>query len=203
MKELLTQVGLNDEQISGVLAAMKEAKVYTTKEENIDQRYAKLKTQKEDLKVKLDAANGTIEELKQSNLTNAELQAQVEAHKAKVLEIETAAAEKVRNLTLDNAINAKLGEFDSKYHALLIKAFDRDTMQVDGEGKITGLDEQYNLIKDTYKDLMTPSMSGRTPQNPTGASKGITKESFNEMSYNERMELFNTSPDAYKQLTEQ
>lgn len=203
MKELLTQAGLNDEQISGVLAAMKEAKVYTTKEENIDQRYAKLKTQKEDLKAQLDAANGTIEELKQSNLTNAELQAQVEAHKAKVLEIETAAKEKVRNLTLDNAINAKLGEFDSKYHALLIKAFDRDTMQVAEDGTIAGLDEQYNNIKDTYKDLLHPNVSGRTPQNPTGGNKGITKEDFAKMSYKDRMDLFNTSPDTYNQLTQE
>ncbi|MGL5766025.1 MAG: phage scaffolding protein [Sarcina sp.] len=202
MNELLLKAGLTEEQVSTVIATMNEAKLYTTKEQNIEQRYAKLKTQKTDLEAQLTAANTTIDELKQSNLTNTELQAQIEAHKTKVLEIEAAAKEKVRTLTLDNAISSKLGEFDAKYHALLTKAFDRDTLNVGEDGVITGLDEQYTNIKETYKDLLKPNLAGNTPPNPSGTPKGVTKEQFTNMTYTEKLDLYNTQPDLYKEYTQ-
>lgn len=42
-----------------------------------------------------------------------------------------------------------------------------------------------------------------TPKPPAGGdfSKDITKEKFNAMGYNERVELLKTNPDLYKQLT--
>lgn len=203
MKELLVNAGLTEEQITSILDAMKESKVFTTKEENIDKRYAKLKEQKEELKNQLEAANMTIDSLKQSNLANDNLQKEVETYKAKVQEIEIAAAEKVKTLTLDNAIKSKLNEFDNKYHGLLEKAFDRHTLQVDEQGNVIGLDEQYNSIKDTYSDLLIAKVAGRTPVNPQGNNKWlISKEQFNQMSYKERMDLYNTNPDTYKQLSE-
>ena len=42
IQEILKSNGLNEDQITNILNSMKEAKVYTTKHENIDERYNKL-----------------------------------------------------------------------------------------------------------------------------------------------------------------
>lgn len=201
MNELLTNAGLTEEQVKAVLEGMKEAKIYTTKEQNIDTRYEKLKTQKADLEVQLATANTAIEDLQKNNLTNTELQAQVEAYKTAAETAKKEADEKVRLLTLDNAINEKLGEFDSKFHALLKGAFDRNTLQVDENGKVNGIDEQYTAIKEQYGELLTVKVQGGTPPNPTTGSKGLTKEQFANMTYSERLEVYNKQPEVYKQLT--
>lgn len=202
MKSILEKAGLTEEQINNVLEGMNEAKLYTSKEQNIDQRYAKLKAQKTELDNSLKAANDVITGLKEANVNNEALQKQVEDYKLEVDKIKLESATKVKNLTLDNAINVRLGEFDTKYHALLKTAFNRDTLIVSEDGSVTGLDEQYNTIKDTYSDLLVPKVTGKTPANPSG-NRGITKEQFNSMSYNERMELYNTNQEAYKTLTQE
>lgn len=45
-KELLKAQGVSDDQIKAITKSMKENKIYTTSEENIDTRYAKLKEKK-------------------------------------------------------------------------------------------------------------------------------------------------------------
>ena len=42
MKDLLVSQGLNEEQVTNILKAMNEAKIYTTSLENVDVRYNKL-----------------------------------------------------------------------------------------------------------------------------------------------------------------
>lgn len=43
LQELLKAQNLTDEQVKGILDAMKENKIYTASEENLDVRYGKLK----------------------------------------------------------------------------------------------------------------------------------------------------------------
>ncbi|BFK81485.1 hypothetical protein I3900191A7_16300 [Clostridium baratii] len=49
LKEILKKQGLDDNAVENILNAMKEAKVYISKNENIDERYSKLKNQKSEL----------------------------------------------------------------------------------------------------------------------------------------------------------
>lgn len=44
LQELLKAQNLTDEQVKGILDAMKQNKIYTASEENLDVRYGKLKT---------------------------------------------------------------------------------------------------------------------------------------------------------------
>ena len=48
--DILKAQELTDEQISKIQASMKENKIYETSLENADERYNKLKTQKDNLK---------------------------------------------------------------------------------------------------------------------------------------------------------
>lgn len=49
LEELLKKQGLSDEQIKAITAGMKENKIYTASEENLDIRYGKLKTDYDNL----------------------------------------------------------------------------------------------------------------------------------------------------------
>ena len=45
INEILKAKGISDETVADILAAMKENKIFTAGEENLDIRYGKLKTQ--------------------------------------------------------------------------------------------------------------------------------------------------------------
>lgn len=179
MKDLLIKAGLNDEQITSVLETMKEAKL-----ENIVERYNKLKNQKDDLKGQLDTANSTIEDLKKNNLDNETLQKTIKDHESTIETLRIESEAKIKNLTLNNAINNKLAKVDDKYKKLLETQFDKEKLTVKEDGSIEGLEEQFKTISETYKEWFeesTPSNTGglgnfgRGNNNPTG---GDSKSSF-------------------------
>lgn len=70
---------------------------------------------------------------------------------------------KIKDMTIDSAIKAKLT--DTKYPDLLSGKFDRTKLSVNADGTITGIDEQLTGIKETYKDLFTPTVTGKDPKN--------------------------------------
>ena len=85
LEEILKAQRLTDEQIAAIINSMKENKIYTTKEENIDTRYSKLKVERDDLKGKLDTADKTIKDLKVANKGNDTLQALLTPMKQRLL----------------------------------------------------------------------------------------------------------------------
>ncbi|HBB29324.1 MAG TPA: hypothetical protein DC000_08770 [Clostridiales bacterium] len=70
---------------------------------------------------------------------------------------------KIKDMTIDSALKAKLT--DTKYPDLLTGKFDRTKIVVAADGTVSGIDEQLTSIKDTYKDLFTPVVSGKQPNN--------------------------------------
>ncbi len=73
---------------------------------------------------------------------------------------------KIEDMIIDSAIKAKLT--DTKYPELLTGKFDRTKIVVAADGTVSGIDEQLTSIKDTYKDLFTPVVSGKQPNNTGG-----------------------------------
>ncbi len=53
LEALLKKLGIAEDVIQKVIKGMSDEKIYTTKEENIEERYTKLKEQKEDVEVVL------------------------------------------------------------------------------------------------------------------------------------------------------
>lgn len=88
LKEFLKSQGLSDEQINKILSGMKENKIYTTTEENMDIRYPKLKEQKEQLEADLKEANKILKDLKKNNADIEELQTKISEHEAKMKDLE-------------------------------------------------------------------------------------------------------------------
>lgn len=171
MEELLKKLGFTEEQIQKIIGGMKENKIYTTKEENIEERYNKLKGQKEDIEGQLKTANGTIKDLKQNNGDNEELQKTIKQHENTIKTLKTDSEKKIRSLTLDSAINNLLTKSKAKHSDLLAAKFDREKLVINEDGTVTGLDEQLKGLKENYKDLFEEKISGSTPANPESGSK--------------------------------
>lgn len=202
-EELLKAQGLTEEQIKAVISAMSKEKIYTTKEENIEDRYSKLKGQKEDLESQLKTANTTIKDLKKNNGDNEALQKTIKDHEATIETLKKDSEAKIRNITLDGAIEKALVGAKAKHSDLLSSKIDREKLLISEDGKVSGLDEQLKSLKDGYKDLFESTVSGTTPVNDESSSSGITKEQFNKMGYKERVDLYNTNKDLYTQLSNQ
>lgn len=83
-REYLESVGLSSEQVEAVLKGMPENKFYLASEENLDERYSKLKTQKEQAVSDLKTANTLIDELKTKSSNVEDLQKQIEQYKLKL-----------------------------------------------------------------------------------------------------------------------
>lgn len=166
-KELLKAQGLSDEQITAITGAMTKEKIYTTTEENIEERYSKLKGKKEDLEEQLKTATGTITELKKSNKDNEDLQAKVKEYETTIETLKNDSNTKIRNLSIDSAIDKLL--IGAKHTELLKSQFDREKLEVTEDGTIKGLDEQFKGLKENYKDFFQTTVVGIDPNNKGGS----------------------------------
>lgn len=179
LEELLKAQRLDDNQVKSILEAMKKEKIYTTNLENIEERYNKLKGQKEDLEGQLNTANSTIKDLKKNNADNEELQKTIKQHEDTIKTQKAEYESKVRNLTLDSAINSALTKAKAKHSDLLASKFDRDKLVINEDGTVTGLDEQLKGFKEIYKDMFEITLGGGTPLNPdTKPSIGNSWDDF-------------------------
>lgn len=172
LEEILKAQGLSDEQISGILKGMKDNKIYTTSLENADERYQKLKGQKDDIEGQLNTANTTIEDLKKNNNDNETLQKKIKEHEATI----EAQKGNIRDITINNAISNLLSKHNVKYPDLLLGKFDKGKLNIKEDGSIEGLEEQFEGMKESYKDIIVPTMTGKEPDegNSNPSDKGVT-----------------------------
>lgn len=167
-EELLKSV-VGEEQTTAILNGMKEKKIYISNNENVDARYTKLKRQKEDLEQQLSTANTTITDLKKATKGNEDLQKKLTDYETKIQTLQQESEAKVRNLTLDHAIEKLLTTNNAKHVDLLKAQFNRDQLEIAEDGIIKGLDDQFKTIKESYSDLFQAQLTGSAPNN-TGSS---------------------------------
>lgn len=125
-----------------------------------------------DINTQLKTANATIADLKKNNVDNEKLQQTIKDHEATIKTQKSDYETKVRNLTLDSAIEKALNNANAKHGDLLSSKIDREKLVIGNDGKVTGLDEQIKGLKDNYKDLFEEKITGIPPANPEGGSRG-------------------------------
>lgn len=118
----------------------------------------------------LKEANTTITDLKKNNSDNETLQTKVKEYENTIKTQKADYEAKVRNLTLDSAIEKALTGAKAKHSDLLSTKIDRDKLVITDD-KVTGLEEQLKGLKENYKDLFEEKISGATPANPESESK--------------------------------
>lgn len=209
-KQFLIKQGLTEDQANGIIKGMGSEKIYLSENENIDERYNKLKAQKEDLEGQIKTANTTIADLKKNNADNEALQQTIKDHEAALKTQKEEYEGKIKNMAFDTAINNWLTANNAKHSELLAARFDRSKLVLKESGEVEGLEDQGKGIKEAFKDLFTVEkvLGGKVPPNPNppggGAGGGlhgqITKEQFNKMGYMEKVKIYNENPELYQSL---
>lgn len=203
LQEILKSQGLTDEQIQTIVGEMKQNKIFTASEENLDIRYGKLKTDFESLTKQHGESTALIEQMKKDNAGNEAMQGKIAEYEGKIATLEN----ELQQTRVDSALKVALLEakvLDVDYLTFKIK--EKGEVKLDENGKVKGIDETIASLKtqfpsqfstETKKKIDENKLPGGEPDN----KHGVTKEQFDKMGYQERLRLFNENPDAYKEFT--
>lgn len=199
LNEILKANGVNDEAISAIAAAMKENKIYTASEENLDIRYGKLKTQHDGVNQQLTEANALIEELKKSNKGNDGLQQKVTDYETKVQQLQT----ELEQTKLDAAIKVELlanKAVDVDYLTFKLKN-KGEALTLDENGKIKDWDDKLAALKTQFPNQFEASgkktvVENRLPGNDEEST--LTKSDILKKPYAERAKLFEENPEGFR-----
>ena len=148
LQEIFAAQNLNEEQIAAIEAAMKENKIFTSGEENIDIRYSKLKGEHETKIKELEGAQDLIKQLQDSAKDNENVQTKIKEYEAQIQQLQADAAK----AKLDYAIKASLLEKnvnpDSIDYLLFKINQDNKELKLDENDKLQGID--FDELKTKY-----------------------------------------------------
>ena len=151
LKDILKKHGVEDQVIENIFSDMAEGKVYITKEQNIEERYSKVKNQKNELDKQLADRDKQIEELMKNNSSNTELLNQLEALKQENLNSKNEYESKISKLEFNYALDKALLGAKCRNTTALKALLRLDDIKMN-EGKLEGLEEQLETIRanDSY-----------------------------------------------------
>ena len=197
--EILKANGVDDNAAKAILDAMKENKIYTASEENLDIRYGKLKGDHEGVTKQLAEANSLIEELKKSNKGNEGLQEKVAAYETQVQQLQA----ELEQTRIDAAV--KVGLLDSKaldvdYLTFKLKATG-DALTLDENGKIKGWDDKLAALKTQFPQQFEASgkkniIENRLPEQEEHGT--LSRSEILKKPYAERQKIFEENPEAFR-----
>lgn len=200
-----TVEGLGEEQISAIVGGMKENKLYISGEENLDERYGKLKGQHDDVSAQLADAQKLIDEMKTATAGNESLQEKVSEYEQKAAEAEERAAKAERDFALKaGLLSGGARPEDVDYLMYRIERGDAE-VKVGEDGKLLGMDEAVKALKAAHPGQFqaeggTGKFDGNRLPGTAGSQESVTKEQFGRMTLAERTELYNNDRDAYNAL---
>ena len=205
LHEILKAKGLTDEQIKEVVSEMKQNKIFTASEENLDVRYGKLKTDHDALVTKDTESQKLIAELQKATKGQ-------EAVQGKIAEYEATIAKQNEELTktkVESAVKIALlgaGAKATDIDYLIFKmSSDADwKAELDDNGNVKGIDDKIKGMKTQFPSQFEASSQKkieehRLPDDNNEAK--ITKEEFAKMGYQQRNKLFNENPELYNELS--
>ena len=142
LEELLKAQGLTDEQITAIVGAMKENKIYTTNEENLDIRFNKLKTDNEAVIKERDEAKTLIEQLQKSSKGNEDMQKHITDYQQRIEVLEKENVQIKKDYALKVALqNAKVTDTDYMAFKIMEQLKkDGKELELDDTGNIKGID---------------------------------------------------------------
>ncbi|WP_437271694.1 phage scaffolding protein [Staphylococcus aureus] len=154
-------------------------------------------TEIEELKEEISKRDEQIVKLQDSVKDDSEIQKELEELKNQNSEWET----KYKETQLNNAV--KLAVAKEANDANDILAFiNKDELELADDGTVKGLDKAIETLKESKPYLFAPSKpTGNSPQQGDNPAGKPTKEDFKKMTYTEQVELLNSDPDLYRELS--
>jgi len=188
-RAFLRGMSLTDEQINAII------------EEHTSSTDA-LKEQRDQYKSKADELDAVKKELEDSknNDWQKRYESEHEAFEAfkNNITTEKTKAEKTaafKALLTDTGIS-------EKYLETVMKVSNLDDIELNKDGGIRNAEKLAANIKAEYGDfiVVTETQGANVETPPANAATAVTKEAFQKMSYNQRLELFNSAPEVYNAL---
>lgn len=168
IQELLKENGLTDEQIKTISEKMKENKIFTSSEENLDIRYGKLKTDHEGLAKQYTEAQSLIEELKKSSKGNEGLQTKVAEYEAKVTELQKELAdEKLASAIKVGLLSEKATDIDY----LTFKLKESGELELDDKEQIKGWSDKVDDLKKRFPNQFESASKNKIVPNKLNDGK--------------------------------
>ena len=197
LEEILKQQGLSDEQVATIKKSMTDNKIYITSLENADERYTKLKGQKEDAEKQLQTANDTILELKNTNGDVDALKTKIEEYQKEIGRLKDEAIIGEKTNALKEQL-AKAGVVDTDY--LIYKHGGIEKFNFDKDNKPIGVEE---TIK-PYKEDKTLShlFNQNTNYNPHGGGEPPMQNPWSKENFNltEQGKIIRENPAKAREL---
>lgn len=201
LSEILTSAGLDESAVENVLNQMKENKIYISGEENLDIRYSKLKGEHDALKGKHGEAESLIAQLQEGSADNQALQSKISDYEARIAELEQEKSKTEAEAALKVALlEAKAEDIDY----LTFKIREKGEIKLDENGKIVGIDDTITELKTKFPTQFQPSANEKKIEEQKleqGEERGITREKFEKMGYQDRNKLQREDPETYEKLS--
>lgn len=195
-KEQLQALNLTDEQINAIIEDYGKNYVSKTQFNEKNDAYKQAKQEIENL-------TNDISTLSEANKANEALQSQIKELQDAATQREADYNENIKNMKIDTAITKALSKSGAMNETILTGLLDRTKIAIGEDNTITGIQEQIVALKESDPYLFKQdSIKGVVPGDATPKTHdGITKEQFNKMSYLDRVQLQETNPDLYSELS--
>lgn len=199
LQEILKAKGLDDKAIEETIGEMKQNKIFTASEENLDIRYGKLKGDYDTLNKQHGESTALIEQLKKDNAGNEGLQAKITEYETKNAQLEA----ELQQTKIDAALKVALLEAkvtDVDYLTFKIK--EKGEVKLGDDGKIKGIDDTIAALKTQYPQHFTSESKKKIEENKLpggdeGHTDGWTKKDILSKSYTERLKMYQENPDEF------
>ena len=181
MEELLKELGYTNEQIKAILDGMKEKKIFTSGEENIDLRFSKLNDDFNAKDAELTKANDLIKQLQAGKKGNEDLQKKVSDYEKEISNLKAEQTEKDLNNALRfELLKNKAKADDIDYLIFKLQNNKDQKLELDEKGnlkdfKIDDFKKQYKgNFEDDSKTLVDVKKLGGKEQESGGTKEPET-----------------------------
>ena len=206
LEEILKAKGLSDEVIEETIGEMKQNKIFTASEENLDIRFGKLKADHDALTQKDAESQKLIADLQSATKGQDKVQQQIADYQAQIAkqqeELNHARIESAQKIALLSA-GAKASDID-----YLLYKMNHDAEwkpELDDNGQVKGLDDKLKGLKVQFPAQFEATSTSKKidekklekPDN----KQTVTKDDFKKMGYQAKLKLFNENPELYNELS--
>lgn len=203
--ELLKQFLVEDEKVTQLLNLMKENKIYTTNQENLDTRYQKLNDQFNAKDQELKDALALNEQLKNGNAVNDDLQAKITAYETQIAELQENNTKLTRESETKLMLLSNHAKAEDVDYLMFKIANGQIEVKYDENGKITNAKEVTENLQTSFPNQFDKEVQPIVdvtdlPQDDSD-KETLTKEEFKKMSYEKKAELFENNKELYDEMT--
>lgn len=201
-REFLKELRLTDEQIDKVMA--ENGKDIESAKKDYETLETKLSTKEREIKTlqgQLKTANKQIEDFEDVDIDD--IKQKIEDYKKDYKKLKDEKEKEIEELQFNHILEGTLKGAKAKNIKAVKALLDLEGLKLN-EGKIIGLDEQLESIKEE-NDYLFKTEEKKNDIKFTRPGKGsklekVTQEEFRQMGYMEKLELKNKDPELYKEL---